>query len=130
MDLPREWVEKAEFFRREVKRHLGENVYWIVCFEAQQAVELYLRALAIKLTGLYEFTHDLSKLLKYLEDAGLKILGQLYVYADALTPHYTLARYPGSKPIEYDEAVARRCIEYMEKIVGWILSEAEGASQA
>ncbi|MET1160364.1 MAG: HEPN domain-containing protein [Thermoprotei archaeon] len=99
-----------------------------MCFEAQQAVELYLKALSVKLTGLYEFTHDLSKLLKYLEDAGLKIPEQLYVYADALTPHYTLARYPGSKPIVYDEAIAKRCIDYMEKIIEWIMGEAENTN--
>ena len=128
MNLPSEWVEKAEFFRREAKRHLDEGVYWIVCFEAQQAVELYLKALAVKLTGVYEFTHDLSKLLRFLEDTGLKVPDQLYGFADALTPHYTFARYPGGKPVVYDESLAKRCINYMEKIIEWILNEARNNS--
>ena len=121
--LPKEWVEKAEFFRREAKRHLSEGVYWATCFEAQQAVELYLKALQISLTGTYEFTHDLSRLLSFLEDAGLKVPKELYTIADALTPHYTMARYPGGKLVVYDEKIASRCIEYMEALVRWILHE-------
>ena len=44
LKLPEEWVEKAEFLLRDAKRHLDEQVYWMTCFEAQQAAELYLKA--------------------------------------------------------------------------------------
>ena len=118
--LPEEWVDKAEFFRREAKRHVEEGVYWAACFEAQQAAELYLKALQLALTGVHEFTHDLSRLLYFLEESGLNVPEDLYAAADALTPHYTNARYPGAKAIVYDERAARRCIEYMERIVGWV----------
>ncbi len=95
--LPQAWVEKAEFFRREARRHAREGVYRAACSEAQQAVRLYLKALQVALTGLHEFTHDLSRLLYFLEDAGLNVPERLYAAADALTPHYTNARYPGVK---------------------------------
>lgn len=121
MRLPREWIEKAEFFRREAKRYRDEGVYWATCFEAQQAVELYLKALQVALTGVHEFTHDLSRLLYFLEEAGLTVHEDLYASADALTPHYTNARYPGAKAIVYDKRVAERCIRYMERIIGWAL---------
>lgn len=128
--LPKEWVERAEFFRKEARRHLGERVYWAVCFEAQQAAELYLKALQMMLVGVHEFTHDLSRLLGFLEDAGLKIPRELYAAADSLTPHYTMARYPGRKPIVYDERTARRCIEYMEEIIRWVVDEASRLKEA
>ncbi len=123
--LPRAWLEKAEFFRREAKRHYAEGVYWATCFEAQQAAELYLKALQVALLGFHEFTHDLSKLLQVLEDAGLTVPGDLYAYADALAPHYTMAPYPGRKPVEYSQHTARRCLDYMEKIVEWVIRAAE-----
>ncbi|MEM0093427.1 MAG: HEPN domain-containing protein [Thermofilum sp.] len=47
MELPSEWVEKADIFFREAKRHIEEGVYWLSCFEAQQAAELYLKALHV-----------------------------------------------------------------------------------
>lgn len=122
--LPREWLEKAEFFRREAKRHLEEGVYWAACFEAQQAAELYLKALQVALTGSHDFTHDLSKLLEGLEALGLRPPRGLYAAADALTPHYTMARYPGRKPVVYDRRTAERCIGYMEAIVEWVVREA------
>ncbi len=118
--LPHEWVEKAEFFRREAKRHLREGVHWAACFEAQQAAELYLKALQVALMGVYEFTHDLSKLLQALEALGLKPPRSVYAAADALTPHCTMARYPGRKPVVYDERLGERCVEYMEEIVAWV----------
>jgi len=51
--LPVEWVEKAEVFLREARRHLGEGIHWLACFEAHQASELYLKALLVSLTGLH-----------------------------------------------------------------------------
>ena len=120
MELPEEWLEKANFFLKEAKRHLEEGVYWIVCFESQQASEFYLKALLVALTGLNPYTHDLSELLKSLEDLGFEAPPELYAYADALTPHYTLARYPGRKPISYTREMAERCLSYAERIIGWI----------
>ncbi|RLF14457.1 MAG: DNA-binding protein, partial [Thermoprotei archaeon] len=53
MKLPDEWVEKADFLIKDAERHLEEGVYWITCFEAQQAAELYLKALHLALTELH-----------------------------------------------------------------------------
>ncbi len=105
MELPREWVEKAEFFRREAKRHLREGVYWAACFEAQQAAELYLKALQLALLGVHDFTHDLSRLLEPLREVGIEVSRAIYAAADAVTPHYTMAGYPGRKPVEYDRGL-------------------------
>ena len=50
MKLPTEWVDKAEFLLRDAEAHISEGVYWMSCFEAQQAAELYLKALNLALT--------------------------------------------------------------------------------
>ncbi|MCD6458227.1 MAG: HEPN domain-containing protein [Thermoproteales archaeon] len=124
MKLPAEWVEKADFLIGDAEKHLIEGVYWIVCFEAQQAAELYLRGLHLALTGLHPYTHDLVELLDSLKDLGLGPSENLYLYADALTPHYTMSRYPGRKPVTYNRSLAERCIKYAKEIIKWVKEEA------
>ena len=124
MKIPTEWVEKADFLLRDAERHLEEGVYWIVCFEAQQAAELYLKGLHLALTGLHPYTHDLVELLDSLKDLELVPPEDLYLYADALTPHYTMSRYPGRKPVTYNRGLAERCIKYAKEIIKWVKEEA------
>lgn len=124
MKLPAEWVEKADFLLKDAERHMNEGVYWIACFEAQQAVELYLKALHVALTGLHPYTHDLVELLESLRDLGFQLPESLYLYADALTPHYTMSRYPGRKPVTYNKGLAERCIKYAKEIIRWVKEEA------
>jgi len=124
LKIPAEWVEKADFLLRDAERHLEEGVYWIVCFEAQQAAELYLKGLHLALTGLHPYTHDLVELLDSLKDLELVPPEDLYLYADALTPHYTMSRYPGRKPVTYNRGLAERCIKYAKEIIKWVKEEA------
>ena len=122
--LPAEWVAKAEVFIREAERHVGEGVYWLACFEAHQAVELYLRALLVGLAGSHPYTHDVAELLETLRELGLEVPEQLLLYGDSLTPHYTLARYPGRKPFEYNDRRGRRCLDQARSIIEWVRSVA------
>jgi len=123
LKLPAEWVKKADFLLEDAEKHLSEGVYWIVCFEAQQAAELYLKGFHLALTGLHPYTHDLVELLDSLKDLGIEPPEELYLYADALTPHYTMSRYPGRKPVTYNKGLAERCIKYAKKIVEWVKEE-------
>jgi len=118
--LPAEWVEKAEVFLREARRHLAEGVYWLACFEAHQASELYLKALLTSLTGLHPYTHDLGELLDSLKALGVDAPGDVALAAELLTPHYTLARYPGRRAYTYSSARASLCVESCEKVVSWV----------
>nr|WP_202905236.1 HEPN domain-containing protein [Vulcanisaeta thermophila] len=43
MEIPSEWVERAEAFLRDAEAHVKDGLYWLSCFEVQQAVELYLK---------------------------------------------------------------------------------------
>jgi HEPN domain-containing protein len=120
-----EWVEKAEVFLREARRHFGEGIYWLTCFEAHQASELYLRALLVSLTGLHPYTHDLSELLDSLKALEIDVPRDVALVAELLTPHYTLARYPGKRVYTYNSTRASLCIESCEKIVSWVKSVAD-----
>ena len=91
---------------------------------AQQAAELYLKGLHLALTGLHPYTHDLVELLDSLKDLELVPPEDLYLYADALTPHYTMSRYPGRKPVTYNRGLAERCIKYAKEIIKWVKEEA------
>jgi len=78
----------------------------------------------VHFTGIHPFTHDLTELLDFLKDMGLKVPKRLYMYADALTPHYTLARYPGKKPLKYNRELAKRCLKYAREIIKWVKAKA------
>ncbi len=126
MELPKEWIERADFLLKQARRNLDEGAYWFVCFEVHQAVEFYLKALSLALVGIHPYTHDLVEIMDFLVDAGLHPPEELYPLADALTPHYTLARYPGRSPVVYTREKAERCLSYGEKIVSWVKEAARG----
>lgn len=125
MGLPGEWVEEAEVFIKEAERHLELGIYWLACFEAQQAAELYLKALILKLTATHPYTHDIAELFDVLKSLGVSVPEELVVYGDALTPHYTLARYPGRKPLEYNKDRAERCVNQAKSIISWVLKHGD-----
>ncbi len=123
--LPAEWTAKADVFMREAERHVSEGVYWLACFEAQQAAELYLKALIVGFAGSHPYTNDIVELLETLRGLGFEVSEQLILYGDALTPHYTLARYPGRKPFEYNHSRGMRCLEQARNIVEWVRKVAD-----
>ena len=75
--LPSEWIEKARVFLSEAERHVRTGYYWLACFEAQQAAELYLKALLVALTGTHPYTHDLVELMEVLEELGVSVPSEL-----------------------------------------------------
>ena len=125
----REWIGKALVFLDEARDDVSRGRYWLACFHAQQYAELLLKAVIIKLTGSYPFTHSLVELLEAIEDLDYRVDENLYIVAEALEKHYTLARYPGTRIVVYDSRVAGRCLTHAERIgelARSILEEAEG----
>ncbi len=111
MDLKRRAMDMLENARDSLKK----GRFWLTCFSAHQAVELYLKGVLLDLAGSYPFTHDLRVLLDSLgEDAPDEILEAL----DYLNPHYTASRY--SLSMDYRERSARRCLEYAERVIEWV----------
>ncbi|MBS7248162.1 MAG: HEPN domain-containing protein [Candidatus Jordarchaeales archaeon] len=115
-----EWAERARFFLKEGERYLKEGVYWAACFNAHQSVEFYLKGILIKLVNSYPFTHDLSVLVDELEKVGISIPEHVRLSSDYLTPHYTGARYPGTKSIIYDRRRAERCLAHAKVIAEFV----------
>ncbi|MEZ0345803.1 MAG: HEPN domain-containing protein [Infirmifilum sp.] len=118
--LASEWVEKAEVFLSDSEKHLGEGHYWLVCFEAHQAAELYLKSLLVSITGFHPYTHDLLELLDAVKSIGVEVEDDVITACEILTPHYILSRYPGKRAIAYTKTRAERCVFYAKKIVEWV----------
>jgi HEPN domain-containing protein len=123
--LPIEWVEKAEVFLRNARRNYDEGVYWLTCFSAHQAVDLYLKSLIVALTGIHPYTHDLVELLDAVRAVGIEVSSEVSLACELLTPHYTLARYPGKRVYSYTSERGRLCVEYAEKVVEWVRKTAD-----
>ena len=79
-ELPSEWAEKARVFLSEAERRHSMGYHWLACFEAQQAAELYLKALLIALTGTHPYTRDLVELMNILQSLGIEVPEELKIY--------------------------------------------------
>jgi len=118
--LRSEWVEKGDGFLRGARRAMEEGLYWLACFNAHQAAELYLKGLLASVTGVHPYTHDLAELLEALRAIGVEPPSDVVLSSELLTPHYTLARYPGRRVYTYTAERGRTCVECAEKIVEWV----------
>ncbi len=88
-----------------------------LCFWAQQAAELAIKAVYQQHGWLFPFIHDLARLLNGLQLSGLTIPSEVQ-QAQKLTVFATLARYPGliapASEANYNEA-----IKIAEDVVAW-----------
>jgi HEPN domain-containing protein len=88
-----------------------------LCFMAQQAAELSIKAVYIQHGWLFPFIHDLAQLLNGLQQQGLLVPPEARE-AHKLTVYATLARYPGltapATEAHYNEA-----IKIAEDVVAW-----------
>jgi HEPN domain-containing protein len=101
-DDPREWLNRAKS-HLALPRNLIPGVdLEDLCFEAQQAAEMAVKAVFIKRSEKFPFSHDLDKLLRLLEKNAVKIPHYLNA-AEELTQYAHVTRYPG---LEY--AITRR----------------------
>ena len=116
----KEWLIEAQEFLNEARDDIGRGRYWLACFHAQQATELYLKGFLVRLTGSYPFTHSLVELLEAIEGLNYEISEEICTLGEALEKHYTRARYPGLGLSIYNERVARRCLSYAEKIIKYL----------
>lgn len=113
MDLKKKAMDLLEVARESFEK----GRFWLACFSAHQAVELYLKGVLFELAGTYPFTHDLRLLLESLA-GDIQVPEGLVDVVDYLNPHYTASRY--SLSMEYRKSNAKRCIEYAERIIAWV----------
>ncbi len=87
MDLKSRALDMLE----NARDSLDKGRFWLTCFSAHQAVELYLKGVLFELAGAYPFTHDLRVLMDSLgEDIPDEILEAL----DYLNPLYSISLSP------------------------------------
>lgn len=122
MDRSRDLLMDAEDFLGAAKDLFERGRWSKVCFNAQQAAELALKAVLQKL-GMERRTHSLvdllAELLKHMEEAGnfvddVKILDQYYI-----PTRYANAFASGPAKDKYTEQQAKDAIERATKILEW-----------
>lgn len=110
------WFRKASRFEEDALDNLSKGRYDLACFAAQQASELRLKGLLIKITGTRPYTHLLSELADSLGESGVNVPEDVARCCVALEEHYLQARYPDARLNEYREEEARAAVECMEVI--------------
>lgn len=110
-DDPREWLNRARSNLIQA-RVLQPGVYLEdLCFNAQQAAEKAIKAMLIRRDVAFPYIHDLTELLKLLQETGERIPDSVK-RAALLSRFAVFTRYPGiARPIsheEYEEALRLR----------------------
>src|SRR5437868_1364943 len=123
-DDPREWISRAKSNLALARNIIPGVDLEDLCFEAQQAAEKGAKAVFIKRGERFPFSHDLDKLLRLLEQNGLRI--PRYVNeAQELTQYAHVTRYPG-----LTDAVTlrdyRRGVRIATAVLRWAERQAEG----
>jgi len=91
--------------------------YEDLCFMAQQAAELAIKAVYMQHGWLFAYTHTIGTLLDGLRDNGLTIPPDVDE-ADQLTRYAVETRYPGlSAPVT--EAEYREAVRIAEAVLAW-----------
>lgn len=118
-DDPREWMI---FARSNLERSMtptpGATVFVIMCYEAQQAAEMAIKARLIALDVDFPYTHNIARLLKCLEDAGDAIPDEVRA-ATMLTQFAVTTRYPrrGRQVTEEHHTAA---VQAATAVVSWV----------
>lgn len=120
---------RAKDFLEEAREAFRNKRYDLACFLAEQAVQLYLKSVLLKLIGDYPRTHYIRVLMaKLMEvvsgdlgDAVKNFIRENRSLISELEDAYTMARYSG-KVYNEDDAkelldIASRIIEFIDKIL-------------
>ena len=115
---PQDWLARAQAKLVLARQPLPAGGMWEdLCYMAQQAAELAIKAVYQQHGWLFPFVHDLARLLNGLQQQGLTIPPDVQE-APKLTVYATLARYPGlttpATQADYNEA-----IKIAENVVAW-----------
>jgi len=116
-DDPREWLKRAESNLTLAKASQRRVYREDLCFHAQQAAEMAIKALLISRNVKFPYVHDLAGLLTLLEKTGEEIPESIK-QAEGLTRFAVFTRYPGiAEPVgrrEYAEA-----LHLADEVVRW-----------
>lgn len=88
-----------------------------LCFCAQQAAELAIKAVYQQHGWMFDYVHDLEKLLDGLEQKGLSVPEKVQ-HADQLSVYAVQTRYPGTYP-RVTESKYAEAVKIAEAVVAW-----------
>jgi HEPN domain-containing protein len=108
-------------FLNSAKGNITRKLYDVACFEADQAVELFLKAYILKFTGTIPRTHGIRTLLGHLISVPKIDKKTINKFASErrsdlimLEDAYLRSRYSGEA---YNRQDARKCIEVAEEVI-------------
>jgi len=120
---PQDWMIRAQAKLVLARLPLPAGGMWEdLCFWAQQAAELAIKAVYQQHGWLFPFIHDLAQLLNGLKKQGLTIPLEIQE-AQKLSVYATLARYPGltspATQAHYNESIkiAQDVVSWAESLV-------------
>ena len=91
------WRAAAETAFSSARTQRDAGFFGWACFMFEQAAQFALKAL-LHAAGRGEMTHDLTRLFKELNDAGIVLPPELEDALRRLSRHYVLPRYPDLVP--------------------------------
>jgi len=114
-------LKKSKMFMNSAKGNIERKLYDVACFEADQAVELFLKANILKFGGVIPRTHSIRTLLGYvasipkidkktLTKFAAEHRSELIMLEDA----YLRSRYSGEA---YNRQDAKKCVEIAERVI-------------
>lgn len=119
-------LERSRRFRETASYQIRRGFYDLAAFSLEQALQLYIKALLIKLGVGYPRTHSLRRLLRLIGEAdpalsGLveRLLEKYSVELAALEDAYVTSRYV---PREFEEGEVKR----LERVVREVIESLEG----
>lgn len=121
-EFVRKWVDKAEENLRAAEVLAKSGMYAAACFHAQQAAEMALKGLLIKLAGIQPFTHSLVEIAeKVMEYSTVRLpdVNELRW----LQEHYLQTRYPNARLSEYVAEEAERAVRIAAEVVKAVSEE-------
>jgi len=112
------WFNKADDNLKWASDNLVSGNYSLVCFLAQQAVELVLKGYLYLKETVPTKTHSLVNLSEICMKQSLKLSEEEIKHLDILTDYYFESRYPDMLDINLDdEKVAKDAIKSADEIV-------------
>lgn len=113
------WLRCAASWLTRARTGYGIPGIWIehLCFDAQQAAEMALKALLVERRVNFPKTHTLPFLLALVEQAGFSIPDHAR-RAKTLTPYAVRTRYPGGPPVTEEDY--RSALSIATDVVAWV----------
>lgn len=114
------WLEEARSDLRHAEASISLGDYNWACFAAQQAAEKALKALILHSLGEYARGHDLVRLYRRAQSAGLTLSEGALA---RLSAYYTVARYPSAGLERPSEEISREQAEEAVATARGVLDE-------